>query len=172
MRRLRYAVLGTTLGAVACASAPSATPTATPAATAARADESLAWAGSLQPMQERTGAAAPTKQQKAYGTVRFAPTGRDLNRTAVSIVVSTPFQEPISLRWAIVPGRCGSSALPLVGYEHFPAVEVGSNGRGQLTTEIAFAMPYEGAYHVNVYSGGGFQIDNVLTCANLRREGS
>jgi hypothetical protein len=131
----------------------------------------LVWTGSLQPTQERTGAAVPTKQQKAYGTVRLQPTSRDLNRTSVSIVISTPLQEPSELRWAIVPGRCGSGALPMVGHEHFPVLEVSSNGRGQLTTEIPFAMPYDGSYHVNVYRGT-VQMENVLTCANLRRAGS
>ena len=147
----------------ACASAKTSQPTNTPS----NANE-LVWTGSLQPTQERTGEAAPTKQQKAYGTVRLQPTARDLNRTSVSIVISTPLQEPSELRWAIVPGRCGSGALPLIGYEHFPLLEVSSNGRGQLTTEIPLTMPYDGAFHLNVYAGR-VQLENVLTCANLRR---
>lgn len=167
MATLRSGLLGITLCAVgACASSRTAeTVQASPNA------DQLVWTGSLQPTQERTGAAVPTKQQKAYGTVRLQPTARDLDRTSVSIVVSTPLQEPGELRWAIVPGRCGSGALPLVGYEHFPIIEVAANGRGQLTTEIPLAMPYDGTFHLNVYAGR-VQLDNVLTCANLRREGN
>ncbi|HJU68488.1 MAG TPA: hypothetical protein VJ650_09575 [Gemmatimonadaceae bacterium] len=123
-------------------------------------------------MQERTGYAAPTKQQKTYGTVRLQPTARDLNRTSVSIVVSTSGQDAGSLRWAILPGRCGASTLPLTGYEHFPMIEVGTNGRGQLNTEIPVAMPYDGSFHVNIYNASGGGLENVLTCANLRRGSS
>jgi len=137
----------------------------------------LVWSGSLQPMQERTGYAVPTKQQKTYGTVRLQPTSRDLNRTSVSIVVSTSGQDASALRWAILPGRCGAATLPLAGYEHFPIIEVGTNGRGQLNTEIPLAMPYDGSFHVNIYGGGqnpagGGGLENVLTCANLKRGGS
>jgi hypothetical protein len=126
-------------------------------------------------MQERTGYAAPTKQQKTYGTVRVEPTAGDLNRSKVSIIVSTSLQEPSALRWAILPGRCGASTLPIVGFEHFPIIEVGTNGRGQLNTEIPVGLPYEGSFHVNVYGGGnqsGGRLENVLTCANLRRGNS
>lgn len=172
MPSLRPGLIGITLCATsACASSNTGSTTATPRESQAPSANQLVWTGSLQPTQERTGAAAPTKQQKAYGTVRFQPTARDLNRTSVSITISTPLQEPTELRWAIVPGRCGSGALPLGGYEHFPILEVSSNGRGQLTTEIQFAMPYDGSYHVNVYRGT-IQMENVLTCANLRRGGT
>jgi hypothetical protein len=171
MQHVRYVPLCITL--VAASACASSRPTPQPEASGAA---QLVWTGSLQPTQERSGAVVPTKQQKAYGTVRLQPTPRDLNRTSVSITISTPIQEPTELRWAIVPGRCGAGALPLVGYEQFPVLEVGANGRGQLTAEIPFAMPYDGSYHVNVYmartqSGPG-DLQNVLTCANLRRGGS
>lgn len=164
----------------ACASSNTAAPaeeaaSPKPNEAASSSASQLVWSGSLQPMQERTGYAAPTKQQKTYGTVRLQPTARDLNRTAVSIVVSTSGQDASSLRWAILPGRCGASTLPLIGYDQFPIIEVGTNGRGQLNTEVQLAMPYDGAFHVNVYSSGGGQaggLENVLTCANLRRGGS
>ena len=164
MQPLRAGLLGITLcAASACASSK----TAEPVRESVSADQ-LVWTGSLQPTQERTGDLAPTKQHKAYGTVRLRPTASDLNRTAVEIVVSTPLQEPAELRWAILPGRCGAGTLPLLGFEQFPILEVSSNGRGQLSTEIPFAMPYDGTFHVNLY-WRGVQLDNVLTCANLRR---
>ncbi|MGQ0715438.1 MAG: hypothetical protein ACT4PJ_17200 [Gemmatimonadaceae bacterium] len=180
MRHLRYVILGSTLGAaVACASAPPATgdePAADVAAAGSSRPDELVWSGSLQPTQERTGTVAPTKQNKAYGTVRLRPTPRDLNRTAVNIVISTPLQEPSALRWALLPGRCGAASLPVMGYELFPIVEVGTNGRGELTAEIPFTLPYDGSFHVNVYWGdrsqpGSARLQSVLTCANLRRSG-
>jgi hypothetical protein len=164
----------------ACASSNTAAPAGDAASpkpneAASSSASQLVWSGSLQPMQERTGYAAPTKQQKTYGTVRLQPTARDLNRTTVSIVVSTSGQDASALRWAILPGRCGASTLPIMGYDQFPIIEVGTNGRGQLNTEIQLGMPYDGSFHVNVYGGGHGQsagLENVLTCANLRRGGS
>ena len=168
MLRLRF---GATWIALCLSSACASSKSSQPANEAPSNANELVWTGSLQPTQERTGGAVPTKQQKAYGTVRLQPTVRDLDRMSVSITISTPLQEPGELRWAIVPGRCGSGALPLIGYEHFPILEVSSNGRGQLTTEIPLTMPYDGSFHLNVYAGR-VQLDNVLTCANLRRGGA
>lgn len=175
------------VGIIACASAACASSnteaaageaaTPKPSEAPSQTVNQLVWSGALQPMQEKTGYAAPTKQQKTYGTVRLQPTARDINRTLVNIVVSTSGQDAGSLRWAILPGRCGGATLPIVGYEHFPIIEVGTNGRGQLNTEIPLAMPYDGSFHVNIYGGGqspsgGGGLENVLTCANLRRGGS
>lgn len=126
------------------------------------------WTGSFQATQERTGVLAPTRLQQASGTVRLRPSVRDPQRTSVSLVVSTPVQEPTSLRWAVLPGRCGAGSLPLLGFDQFPPLDVGSNGRGQLDVEIPLALPQSGSYHVNVYHRGT-QLDNVLTCATLRR---
>lgn len=86
----------------------------------------------------------------------------------VTLAVSTALQEPTSLRWAVLPGRCGAGSLPVLGFDQFPPLDVGSSGRGQLEVEIPVALPQAGSYHVNVYFGG-MQLDNVLTCATLRR---
>jgi hypothetical protein len=126
------------------------------------------WTGSFQATQERTGVLAPTRLQQASGTVRLRPSARDPQRTSVSLVVSTPVQEPTSLRWAVLSGRCGAGSLPLLGFDQFAPLDVGSNGRGQLDVEIPLPLPQSGSYHVNVYLGGT-QLDNVLTCATLRR---
>jgi hypothetical protein len=176
MRPLRTVPLLITLAAASgCSSATKSVPPSPSPPASRTSGPQLVWTGSLQPTQERSGAVVPTKQQKAYGTVRLQPAAQDLNRTVVSIVISTPVQEPTELRWAIVPGRCGAGALPLVGHEQFPVLEIGANGRGQLTAEIPFAMPYDGAYHLNVYlertQSGAADLQNVLTCANLRRGG-
>jgi hypothetical protein len=134
---------------------------------AARAPVS-GWTGSFQATQERTGVLAPTRLQQASGTVRLRQSARDSQRTTVSLVVSTALQEPTSLRWALLPDRCGAGSLPLLGFEQFPPLDVSSSGRGQLEVDIPLPLPQSGSYHVNVYSGG-VQLDNVLTCATLRR---
>ncbi len=127
----------------------------------------VTWTGSLQPMQQSSGGLGPTGQNKAFGTVTL--TSKGTARAAISIAVSTPLSTAASLNWAVLPGRCGSGSLPLVGIERFPLIEVGNNGRGQLSSEMALELPQSGAYHVNIYWGSGQQLSDVMTCANLRK---
>jgi hypothetical protein len=68
----------------------------------------------------------------------------------------------------VLPGRCGTGSLPLLGFEQFPPLDVTSSGRGQMEVDISIPLPQSGTYHVNVYYGGT-ELNNVLTCANLRR---
>lgn len=119
-------------------------------------------------MQQQTGGLGPTGQNKAFGTVTLSSKGSE--RTVVSISVSTPLQNSTALPWAILPGRCGTGSLPLAGLERFQLIDVSANGRGQLSTEMALALPESGTFHVNIYWGTGQQLSDVMTCANLRRE--
>lgn len=127
------------------------------------------WTGSLQPTQQSSGSVGPRGQSKAFGTVRLSSKGVD--RTVVDLSLSTSLQNSTSLNWALLPGRCGTGSLPVVGIERFPVIEVGTNGRGQLSSEMALALPESGTYHLNVYWGSGQQLSDVMTCANLRKEG-
>lgn len=111
---------------------------------------------------------APTRLQQAGGTVRLRQSMRDPTRTTVTLAVSTALQEPTTLRWAILPGRCGAGSLPLLSFEQFPALDISSSGRGQVEIDLPLELPQSGAYHVNVYMGGN-QLNHVLTCATLRR---
>lgn len=86
------------------------------------------------------------------------------------ISLSTSLQNSTSLNWAVLTGRCGSGSLPILGVEQFPVIDVGTNGRGQLNGEMALALPASGAFHLNVYWSGGRQLNDVMTCANLRRD--
>lgn len=143
------------------------------ASSSSRADDAAApaasgWSGNFQPTQERTGVLAPTRLQQAGGTVRLRQSARDPQRTSVALTVSTQLQEPTSLRWAVLPGRCGTGSLPLLGFEQFPPLDVTSSGRGQMEVDISIPLPQSGTYHINVYYGGT-ELNNVLTCANLRR---
>jgi hypothetical protein len=118
-------------------------------------------------MQQQTGGLGPTGQNKAFGTVRLSSKGT--SRTAISITLSTPLSSAASLNWAVLPGRCGTGSLPLVGVERFPVIEVGNNGRGQLDGDMSLELPQSGTYHVNVYWSSGQQLSDVMTCANLRK---
>ena len=142
---------------------------ATPSSSAAvSSGAGVRWSASLQPAQQRTGGLGPTGQNKTFGSVALKSIGSE--RTGISISLSTPLQNSTSLNWAILPGRCGSSAMPLVGIERFPVIDVSTNGRGQLNTEMSLELPTSGAYHINVYWSAGSQLSDVMTCGNLRRE--
>ncbi|MGK2935002.1 MAG: hypothetical protein ACSLFE_07125 [Gemmatimonadaceae bacterium] len=156
-----------------CASAPPVVETGTAstgdrAAALGAAATTIRYSGTLQPTQQRTGMAAPTAQNKAYGSVFLAQIGP--SRMRVRMNVSTPIQSSRMLQWAIHTGRCGSGTLPIVGVERFPVLEVGTSGRADLDAEMPLTMPETGTFHVNVFLGGQ-NLNNVLTCANLRREG-
>lgn len=169
-----YAAGLTVAIASACASpSPVAGPAPEPSTVALPMTGPLRWSGTLQPVQQRTGMAAPTSQNKAYGTVFLAAAGPE--RTRVRVTVSTPITSaaggnPSSLAWGIHPGRCGSGSLPLVGIERFPPIELTGAGRGELDAEMAFRLPESGSYHVNVFWGRRSGLQDVMTCANLRRE--
>jgi hypothetical protein len=128
------------------------------------------WSGNLQPTQQRSGALVVTSQNRAFGTVTMSEVQlAGLSRMRVALTVTVPPNVGSSLRWAVLPDRCGSGDLPLIGFQQFPLIEVGTNGRGQVTADLPLELQPTGAYHVNVYSGGQ-QLDNVVTCANLRFE--
>lgn len=171
--RLRLLCLPASVIAVtACASSKPTTDSAAGVPTASVSTSGaptgpVTWTGSLQPMQQTSSGLGPTGQNKAFGTVKL--TSKGTSRTAISITVSTPLSNAASLNWAVLPGRCGSGSLPLVGVERFPVIEVGSNGRGQLENEMSLELPQTGSYHVNIYWASGTQLSDVMTCANLRK---
>jgi hypothetical protein len=160
------------MGLAACATAKPVNDAGAPApvsSTVATSQSRIRWSGSLQPSQQRTGGLGPTGQNKVFGNVTL--TSRGGERMGVGISLSTPLQTSTSIRWALLPGRCGTSSLPLAGMEQFPLIEVGTNGRGELNGEMPLALPESGAYHVNVYwEGQGIQLSDVMSCANLRRD--
>jgi hypothetical protein len=128
------------------------------------------WSGSLQPVQQRSGALRVTGQTRSFGTVSLTtPDSRNPDRLHVTLSVAVPSSTSSSLRWAIVPDRCGSGDLPLIGFEQFPLIEIGTNGRGQVEADLPLPMTANSTYHVNVYDGGQ-QLDNVISCANLKVE--
>lgn len=125
------------------------------------------WAGNFQPTQQRTGGIQVTGQNRAFGTVTMTKAEGRLERMRVSLVVAVPTNVSTQLRWALLPGRCGSGSLPLIGFDQFPLLEVSTNGRAQLETDLPLVLSANSSYHVNAYVGGS-QLDNVVTCANLR----
>lgn len=125
------------------------------------------WTGNFQPTQQRTGGLQVTGQNRAFGTVSIRRADGRLERMRVALVVAVPTNAATQLRWALLPGRCGSGSLPLIGFDQFPLLEVSTSGRAELETDLPLSLTVNGSYHINAYVGGS-QLDNVVTCANLR----
>ena len=121
--------------------------------------------GQFRPIQQSDGRLGMSTQQRIYGNVRVLfreATGR----SNIDLTITTNVQQPELLSWAIVPGRCGNGAIPVLPAAQFPAIEVGSTGRGDVRVQdMPVSLP-QGAYHVNVYRGGD-TLSNVIACSNL-----
>lgn len=126
--------------------------------------------GSFRPIQQYSGALGMSTQQRIFGNVRIL-FRESTGRATIDLTLSTNVQQSEVLIWAIVPGRCGNGAIPVLPAAQFPPLEIGSTGRGEVRNiSLPVAMP-SGAYHVNVYRGGE-TLSNVIACSNLSaREG-
>jgi hypothetical protein len=129
------------------------------------------WVGNMQPTQQRTGELTVTTQNRASGTVTIGmPVGiGTMQRVRVTLSVAVPQLATNQVRWAVLPNRCGSGDLPLIGFEQFPLLDIGSNGRAELQAELPLELVPNSSYHVNIYNGGQ-QLENVFTCGNLKFE--
>ena len=126
--------------------------------------------GSFTPTQVRSSNVAMRTQSRIYGQAEMVEVeGSSSPRSRVKITFTSQSGGTSYIaQWALLEGRCGTGSLPVIAIDNFPTIEVGSNGRAQLDTEIALGVPPTGEYHINVYVGGQ-QLDNVITCANLKR---
>jgi hypothetical protein len=162
------------LALAGCASQPRDEPPAPAAASAASNTASSSplrrWTGNLTPTNQRTGAVTGggAGQARAFGTVLLTVAESSPQRTRARITLTSPVNS-VQLRWALLPGRCGSGAMPVMAVELFPLLDIGTNGRGQLDAEVPLTLPESGSYHVNVYWAGQ-QLSDVMTCTNLRYE--
>jgi hypothetical protein len=134
------------------------------AAAIAAASTPSRWQAYLKATQQRSGRLVTTVQNKATGTFFMSQAGHD--RVRVRLTVSTSYHDGSDLKWAIVPGRCGSNMMPIAQVEQFPIIEISSNGRGEVDRVLPLTILNTGQYHVNVYRGGT-QLEHVLTCGNI-----
>lgn len=93
---------------------------------------------------------------------------RDGERMRINLTISAPGHESSILTWAILPGPCGTASIPVLSYQQFPILEVGNNGRGQVSAELPMRLEVTAGYHANVYYRRGVEMSDVLTCSNLR----
>jgi hypothetical protein len=113
-----------------------------------------------------------TQQHKASGTLSIEiPSARmgNMDRAHVTLSIALPELAGNQLRWAVLPDRCGSGDLPMIGFEQFPLLEVGSNGRAEMKADLPLELVANNAYHINVYLSGQ-QLTDVFACGNLRYE--
>jgi hypothetical protein len=122
------------------------------------------WQAHLKATHQRTGRLVTTVQNKATGSFFMSQAGHD--RVRVRLTVSTSYHDGSDLKWAIVPGRCGSNMMPIAQVEQFPIIEISSNGRGEVDRVLPLTILSTAQYHVNVYRGGT-QLEHVLTCGNI-----
>lgn len=126
--------------------------------------------GSFTPTQVRSSNVAMRTQSRIYGQaemIEIPEATSPRSRVKITFTSQSGGTSYIA-QWALLQGRCGTGSIPVMAIDNFPTIEVGANGRAQLDTEIALAVPPTGEYHINVYVGGQ-QLDNVITCANLKR---
>ena len=165
------------LALAGCASSPKVDSSASaPAATSsAAASNSLSgsptrrWTGNLNPTTSRTGQVAATGSSKTFGTVNLTVAESSENRSRARITLTAPVSGA-QLKWALLPGRCGSGAVSVMAVELFPVLDVGTSGRTDMDVEFPFTLPSSGTYHVNVYWPTGQQLNDVMTCENLLME--
>ncbi|MFN2603934.1 MAG: hypothetical protein ABR582_14425 [Gemmatimonadaceae bacterium] len=129
------------------------------------------WTGRLNPTQSYKGAAVATERQMAYGNVELTVSPDRPTLSHVRLTVSVPAQPGTdNLGWAIHPGNCGSGNPPVMTPGAFPMIVLSANGRGAVDSDIPFVLPESGSFHVNVFRGGGTQLTDVITCADLRKQ--
>ena len=171
------AVLSTTLavalaGATGCASggqSASSSSTVSSEATQRLGPALLQWTGRFQPTQQQTGDGIGIRSRdRTTGSVKLVAAAE--SRIRATIDVSTSLTTPTNVRWAVASGACGSGSVAILPVNEFPEINVSSNGRGQLSSDVPAALPTAGTFHVNLYWTDGHDESDVMTCANLRLE--
>jgi hypothetical protein len=160
-----------TLGLVGLACAPHTDPSATPVAaglTGGLGPATLQWSGSFQAVQQQSGdVSAPRGRNNANGNAVIVSEGPNIIRARINISDVSGSEQ--YYHWAMVSGRCGSGAIPLLTVNQFPDISM-SNSRGHVDGTVPLPLPTAGNYHINVYRSNGGDEADVLACANLRLE--
>ena len=128
------------------------------------------WTGNIRAREARSGSAAPSKPAAMYqGSVRLTRADGDISRTNIYILLSGPAPDNgESMSWVLASGRCGAIEAPVLPVSAFDPLDVGSNGRAEKTTTIAFEFPTDGMYHVDFFSGHSARLTAVVACADLK----
>lgn len=175
--RLHFVLATTALLTSACASkqtaaGPEPTPAGAPSADLTDLPlSSIHWSGPFRPSEQQTGQGmTPHRSNRTFGSVELTASPDAPSQLHAEIRLSTQMTSTARLKWALVPGRCGSADLPVIAIEQFPEILVSSNGTASVSGLVPFVLPRSGTYHVNVFWSNGADLSDVMTCANLRME--
>jgi|SRR5688500_12142042 len=171
-QRLFLAAFGAgTLGLLAgCAKSTAVEGAPSPSvSTSGGATATARWTANLQPVTQNRGAVAQTSRDRSYGNATWTQ-GAGPSLTSVNLVFTYTGQER-TLAWAILPGSCGTPALPMIPMSSFPELNVGGSGRAQVSTSLPLELPSTGAYHIDIYRDRRGGADALVACGNLRYAG-
>lgn len=169
-RRILLAAIGAgSLGVMAgCA-------TGTPVDGAAVPDRSATagagarWTANIRSVTQSRGEVMQTTRDRSYGSATWER-GESESVSNVNLVFTYAGQERF-LAWAILPGSCGTSSLPVLPMANFAEINVGGGGRGQVTTSLPLGLPVTGTYHIDIYRGRRQATDALLACGTLMYAG-
>lgn len=173
MKLLKYAACPLVLAAAACAS--SVPVENAPPQAAVVAPSEVRWTSTLNAVQERTAEIRQTTTNRARGSLLMTRGDQaGWSRVTLNFSANSPGSSGATASWAIVPGACGSDAAPILPVSAFPLMELGGSGTAQVTSDIHWAFPMNGNFHVNVYRAGGVMnaearsVAAVVACGNLK----
>ncbi len=130
------------------------------------ASGSARWTANIQSVTQNRGAVAQTTRDRSYGSATWT-LGAGPSLTTMNLIFTYTGTER-ALAWAILPGSCGTPALPVVPMSSFPELNVGGGGRAQVTTSLPLELPSTGTYHIDVYRDRRGGTDALVACGNLR----
>lgn len=161
------------LGVIACAQSPAVETASSPSSGISVTNSGSApssWSGNISAVVESNSDVRQSSRGNGYGTAQMTR-GANASTTSVNITYSSGGSSDRYLNWAVLPGRCGSGSLPVIPISNFPELQVGGDGRAQVTAELPFELPVRGDYHINIYHERQQTLDQVVACANLRPSG-
>lgn len=130
------------------------------------ASEGGRWTANIQSVTQSRGEVAQTTRDRSYGSATWTH-GAAPSLTNIDLVFTYTGQER-TLAWAILPGSCGTPALPVIPMPNFPELNVGGGGRAQVTTSLPIEFPLIGAFHIDIYRDRRQGTDALIACGNLR----
>jgi hypothetical protein len=101
------------------------------------------------------------------GSVKMIADPSSPTHTRIDISIGFP-KTNASVRWALVPDRCGSGGVPVLPINSFTPIDVGPSGRGQVTAIIPMELPTQGTFHVDIYGGQRASQFEVTACSDLK----
>jgi hypothetical protein len=134
-----------------------------------QATGSTRWTANIQSVTQNRGQVQQTTRDRSYGSANWT-IGESPTLSRFDLVFTYTGEEKF-LSWAILPGACGTGALPILPMANFPEINVGGGGRGQVSGSLPMVLPTSGAYHIDIYRDRRPSVDNLVACGNMKYSG-